>query len=305
MYQSLPATLVVGLSLLDLGQAARSTITYRIPIGTCPATGSLASSSETVIQYSTTDSAGSYFLTSTTEGLSQSLYTYTTTDSAGSTIVTSGSTLVPLPPVSSTTPVPVTSIYTSTTTDASGNTIVTTGTTVVQSASGTAATSSGGSPQATGRTPCPAALAQAYTASDGSEWQLVCNSDIYYDDLPATNATSLADCITSCSQYVPPADDPIYGGQGCVAVTFTDQIVSGANCFRKYNVEQVVYGTSPFDSAKLANFSLSPSISVSVVSNAQPTGTGSPAEGTTSSSSAAPTYTSFEPVSPCPVRDRI
>ena len=290
--------LAAGLYLSGLSLAARSTVTVWIATGTCPAIGSLLHPSETVVQYSTTDSAGSYYLTSTTEGLSTSFDTYTTTNSAGSTYVTTVSTLVPEP---LTTPSVVTSVYTSTTTDASGHTIVTTGTKTITPASHTGTATSGSIPKATGRSPCPAALAEAYAADDGAEWQLICNSAFYYDDLPATNATSLADCITSCDSYVPMEDDPVYGSKGCVAVTFTDQIVSGANCFRKYSIQQVVYGTSPFDSAKLANYSLSPSISVSVVSSsAGPTGTG-----TTTSSSVTPTYTSYEPVMPCPVRRKV
>lgn len=361
MFLSLPQATAAVLGLIQISHAAQSTVTIRIATGTCPALGPFQSLSETVMQYSTADSAGSYFLTSTTEALSASFYTHTTTDSAGNTAVIPGSTLITEPLGPSTTLgslSPITSTYLTTTTDSAGSVIVSSETTeitptspaspvttyamtnpagsVVTTAStkssasspgaitstepstgssvtagsttstGSPAASSSTAAQATGRTPCPAPLAESYTASDGSVWQLVCNSNIYYDDLPATNASSLADCITSCDRYVPPEDDPIYGGQGCVAVTFTDEIVSGANCFRKYGVQQVVYGTSPFDSAKLANYSLSPSLSVSVVptnaeATGQPTGTGA-AEGTSTSTSATPTYTSYEPVTPCPVR---
>ncbi|MCJ1331988.1 hypothetical protein MMC10_008680 [Thelotrema lepadinum] len=496
MFPNLFQVIVGGLALFNFSYAARSTVTVRIATGTCPAIPS-----QTVLEFSTTNAAGSYILCSSTESLFESLYTFTSTNAAGSTELVIGSTLVPEPlgsletstygyfttnsagslyvatgvttftvgsakssapihPYTTTntagitvvttgaitpsasmqtytttnsagrtitttgTITPTASTHMYTTTDSAGNTIVTSGAgstsvsivtysttdsagdtvltsgTIVNSVTTSATTNSAGStvqttstsaistssaltssssvtggtigvssetsttpstpttstigtttstsmtsataptspnsvgvttqtssessttamssttsigattseadyPMATGRTPCPAPLAQPYTSLDKVPWQLVCNSEVYYDDLPATNTSSLEDCIASCDRYVPLAYDPIYGGQPCVAVTFTDQIISGANCYRKFDVKQVIYGTSPFDSAKLTSFGLSPALSVSVVNlqiNTQTTGTATiVANASSTLSSAVATFTTYEPVTPCPI----
>lgn len=319
----------VGFAAMSLGslgtsRAAHDTVTIWIPTGTCPAPGLPAFGSST------------------------STFTETTTDASGDAITSTGITVVP---IGAATPGSSISTYTKTTTDSSGNTIVTTGTTVLSIAfsitqksvlgyttalpNGSAvvvpatSTSSGvysaslpsGISQPSGtaipgsaRYPCPVALATDYTAGDSKSWQLFCNTDLYYNDLPATNASSLADCISACDEYSLPSLDPIYNGQSCVAVTYTAEIVSGANCYLKFDIQQVLYGSSPFDSAKLSDYNLPPGLSVSVIS-AQSTSTsfavgaasgvatGSPSVGTTSSSTttSAVSFSSYEPVTPCPV----
>ena len=320
-----------SLGFFGISHAAQSTVTIWVPTGTCPVPSpfpTFGSSTSTYIE-TTTDAFGNTITTTGTvvvpggpSTLESYISTYpgTTTDSDGNTITANGTAVASTGP--STAP---TSVLSYTTVLPDGSTVVTSTTSTKSGTSYSASLPSGVSqPSGTAipgsaRFPCPIALATDYTASDGASWQLFCNTDLYYNDLPATNASSLADCISSCDAYTPPDPDPIYNGQSCVAVTYTSELVSGANCYLKFDIQQVLYGSSPFDSAKLSNYKLPPSLSISVVSaqssstssttsgSAGPaTATGSPSTGTTSTSTTTSvvSFSSYEPVNPCPVRPR-
>ena len=147
------------------------------------------------------------------------------------------------------------------------------------------------------RYPCPLSLAIDYTLkSDNSSWQLFCNTDLYYHDLRAHNATNLAVCMQECIKLnkLVASNPRAYGTQYCIAVTYTTWAAGlNANCYLKHAVTTAIYQAYKFDSAKLASFDLPNALAVSVYSN-RPTATVPPPA---TSIPPAP----YQPASPCPV----
>ena len=148
------------------------------------------------------------------------------------------------------------------------------------------------------RFPCPLALATDYTLkTDNSSWQIFCNTDLYYHDLRAHNATNLAVCMQECIKLnkLVTSNPRAYGTQYCIAVTYTTWAAGlNANCYLKHAVTTAIYQAYKFDSAKLSSFDLPPALAVSVYSK-NPTAT------------VPPPATSIPPgpyqaATPCPVR---
>ncbi|MCJ1483954.1 hypothetical protein MMC06_004122 [Schaereria dolodes] len=130
--------------------------------------------------------------------------------------------------------------------------------------------------------PCPASVGGVYQNSDGSTYEIFCGTDFEYNDLAAVSTSSFGACIAACSAYVPSAS--VFDGQSCVAVTWVGPNPNGANCYLKYSISQVVYGTSNYDSARLVSYNPS-SIAVSVLSST----TSSTSIGTSATSTGAST----------------
>ena len=128
---------------------------------------------------------------------------------------------------------------------------------------------------------------------------MFCSTDFYYNDLPATNASTLMACMADCVAYVPTAPGDS-GDQPCVAVTWAQTNVNGANCYLKSAIQDVVYGNNDLDSAKLVSYNPPPDVVVSVISS---TTVGTTTAGTTTATSTATsttTFSSYESPSPCP-----
>ena len=185
-----------------------STVTVRIPVGTC----SLPASSLTEVLYTTTNSLGSVITTSSPSYVvfyPGTEITYTTTDSMGSTIMASTFSDYTIP-----TPLPST-VITFSTTNSAGLPTTEVATVLVSSTgsspSGSSSTvSSPIRPVTTGSPsfPCQESIATPFFLPDGTEWLIFCTADFYYNDLPAVNASTFAACIAACAAYVPaPAPD--------------------------------------------------------------------------------------------------
>ena len=100
----------------------------------------------------------------------------------------------------------------------------------------------------------------------------------------------MADCVA----YVPTASGDS-GDQPCVAVTWEQTNLNGANCYLKSAILDVVYGSDQFDSAKLISYNPPPNVVVSVLSSTT-VGTAT----TTFTATSTTTFSSYESPSPCP-----
>jgi hypothetical protein len=277
---------LLALSLLGsigLGHAA-STVTVTSSRSACSASSSF---SPYVTVFTTTDSAGATILTTLTVSTPPpTISDYTTTNSDGSTIVSS-TTITP----------------SSTAGSASGS--ISGSASIASSASansGTIASSSVSSeaPGASPSAPCPqAAFAENYVSKKGVDWQIFCSADVYYYSLPSLATDTFEQCVDACDAYMPSGS---YGNYPCVAITWTAPSGENtSNCLLKYGVDQVVYGTPNYCSAKLASYVLPPNFPVSIVSTYSNSATA------TSSASATYTYatgtqvTHYQTPSPCPV----
>ena len=188
--------------LLGLAGAVK---TVTKTLGICPVrnTELLAPSSAPVeVQYTTTDSYGNVIMTSS---VSYSYYTkppsptdshtvvvYSTTDGSGSTILASSTSYyakasTPGNPLTTATVIPI---------SMGGSTMnlpIPTKTTLTASP-----------PDATGvYYPCPASIAQVYESRSQTSWQIFCEADFFYQDLPSVDAATFEDCIAACDAYVP------------------------------------------------------------------------------------------------------
>ena len=244
-----------------------------------------------------------------TPSFSPTIITYTTTDASGHTITGTTTSSVPVYPTPTGRPTPSLSptIVTYTTTDASGHTITGTTTSSVivypsSSSGATQVTNPAGSSSAanpvtatsvapTGvASPCPAGIDSSYFDSKGNQYTLFCNTNFLYNDLPSTQANTFAQCIDACTAYVPTTGG--FGDLPCVAVTWTPINSNGNNCYLKSSIQNVVYGTSTFMSAKILSYSpVFGSLSVSVVT---PTAT-------VNAFTISTTYSTYQSPSPCPL----
>ncbi|MCJ1257133.1 hypothetical protein MMC24_004958 [Lignoscripta atroalba] len=292
-----------------MGAMSISTSVIWIPTGSCvptsPFPSPAPSTSPAVVVYTTTDSLGSTIITSSTSypptvSPSSTVILITTTDSRGSVITTSTTSIVPV-----STPSASTTVIAITTTNSAGSTIITSTTsTLSASTPGTSTISSGpgivtasGSPY-----PCPVANNSLYIDAQFKEYDVFCNTDFSYNDLPAVAVTSFAACIEACSNYVPSASG--FGSQSCIAVTWSVNInPNGANCYLKSSITNIQYGNQLYDSAKLHSYNApNPSISTESIGSAS---TAAPAasssvvgigSSTSTMSGAVSTSTSY----PCP-----
>ena len=188
--------------LLGLAGAVK---TVTKTLGICPVrnTELLAPSSAPVeVQYTTTDSYGnvittssvsySYYTTPPSPTSSHTVVVYSTTDGSGSSILASS-----------------TSYYAKAST--SGNPL-TTATMIPISMGGstmnlpipTGTTLTASPPEATSvNYPCPASIAQVYESRNLTAWQIFCETDFFYQDLPSVDAATFEGCIAACDAYVP------------------------------------------------------------------------------------------------------
>jgi len=292
-----------------------STVTVRVPVGTCA-----VSSSAVVVPFTTVDAAGNTIIESSTSysavfpslteiptpSLSPTLVSYTGTDASGHPTTGVSTSYVPVYPSptglasssASLTPSLSPSVVFVTGTDASGNTVIVPSTTLVPVKPSTSAvvptapssTISAVAHPSSVAYPCPAGIDTAYTDTTGNPYTLFCNTNFLGNDLPSLTTQTFAECIDACTAYVPPASGS--GSNPCVAVTWAPVNTAGNNCYRKSAIQNVLYGTSAYNSAKI--FSYSPvygSLSVSVVT---PTAT-------VNSFTIPTTFSSYQAPSPCPL----
>ena len=138
---------------------------------------------------------------------------YTTTDSQGSTYVTSTTSTLP---VSS----PSTSVVVYSTTDSKGSTYVTSSTSTAPptfSGSGSATqpvqfADPSGKPSI-----CPGRTAN-YTDPAGQTYQIYCGTDFPYNDLVTPHIDTFPQCLAACDNYTP--DKNVANGAACVAISF-------------------------------------------------------------------------------------
>ena len=165
----------------------------------------------------------------------------------------------------------------------------------------------GGSPSSTLPTlpptdsPCPASLFMLYQSTADVTYELLCDTDFLYNDLPGLSVGSFSACINACDQYVPTAQGD-FGDLPCVAVSFVGENPNGDNCYLKSSIDQVVYGDPLAFSAKQALYN--PPIGNVAVSVIQSTTTTLPVPTTTTipvpaTSTIAPA-SSFQSLLPCP-----
>ena len=285
---------------LDLAVSV-STVTVRVPVGTCA-----ISSSAVLVPFTTTDSAGSTITGLSTSysavypsltglpspSLSPTVIPFTTTDASGHTITGASTSFVPVYPSPSGPSLSPSVVYV-TSTDASGNPVVVPSTTLVAvtpSPSTPVSTLSANPSASNVAYPCPAGLDTAYTDTTGNPYTLFCSVDLLGNDLPSLSTTTFGECIDACTAYVPPASGS--GSQPCVAVTWSPTNTAGNNCYRKYAIQNVLYGTSNYQSAKILSYSpVYGSLSVSVVT---PTAT-------INAFTIPRTFSSYQSPSPCPL----
>jgi len=299
-----------------------STVTVRVPVGTCP-----LSSLAIIVPFTTLDASGnpvtgartSYSLvfpslTATpTPSLSAVLIPITTVDASGNPITLLGTSLSPVfpPPAGLPTPLQSATVVQVSGTDASGNPVTTPRTMLVPvsptglpAASGTTpvttsvgpsssrspATSTGKPTNAGPAYPCPTGLDQPYADSQGNQYTVFCTTDFLGQDLPSLNISSFSECIDACTNYIPPLSGS--GSQPCVAVTWSPVNTHGANCYLKSGIQSVVYGSSDFSSAKILSYSPAfGSLSVSVLT---PTAT-------INAFTIPTTFSAYQSPSPCPL----
>jgi len=188
---------------------AVSTVTIRVPTGTCaPGSGS-----STVIVFSTTDSQGSTYVTSTTSTISMppsvrtsgtvssSVVAYSTTDSKGSTYVTSTTSTTSIPPSTPT---------------------------------------STGNPS-TAPFPCPDYEGKNYIDATGAAYGIDCATSYPGSDLITSYTGSMEACIAACDNYVPSSN--VAGGKPCVGGTWSAGN-TGGDCSLKYAITTKQYGVS-------------------------------------------------------------
>ncbi|MCJ1244671.1 mucin 5B, oligomeric mucus gel-forming [Trapelia coarctata] len=289
-----------------------TTVTVKVPVGTCA-----VSSVGVLVPFTTTDAEGHTVTGSSTSyspvypsltelptpSLSPIVVGFASTDASGHIITGSSTSYSPVYPTptglpsasGSLTPSLSPSVVSVTSTDASGHTVVVLSTTLVPvtptplpSASGT--TLSAVANPSSAAYPCPAGLDTAYIDAKGNPYTLFCNTDFLANDLPAVNAATFAECIDACTAYVPPLSGSF--DQPCVAVTWAPVNPNGANCYLKSAIQNVIYGTSAYYSAKILTYSpVYGSLSVSVVT---PTAT-------VNTFTIPTTFSSYQPASPCPV----
>ena len=89
------------------------------------------------------------------------------------------------------------------------------------------------------------------------------------------------------------------GDQPCVAVTWESVNLDGANCYLKSGIQQVVYGSVQFDSAKLISYNAPPNVSVSVIGSTSTAPTTLPTAASTTT-----TFSSYQSPSPCPYNNQ-
>ena len=264
------------------GGSPRYGIVYHCP--TC-SSGS-GSGSSTVVVYTTTDSKGSTYVTSTTSTLpSTSVVVYSTTDSHGSTYVTSTTSTIPATSAStsvvvytttdskgssyvtsttSTTPpksyptgpsvIVVTSSQTIITTDSHGSTVTSISTTVASSTT----TYSGSSPGTTSSVPSlPSGVCRGnggpgiYKDASGQLYEVYCGTDIPGKDLTTPHVSTFSDCLLACDNYVP--DKSRANGAACIAASFGYGNVGG-NCYLKYEITTFNTGDGGFDCARMIGY---------------------------------------------------
>ena len=184
-------------------QLAGAVKTVTMSIGICPTTTGLfaPSSSPVVVEYTTTDASGHDITVSSTSysaytpkaSYSYTIVVHSTTDASGSPTLATTTSYYPTPSTSGSTP-------TSTT---NGITIGMGSSTMVIPPN-PATTMSASAPEATSVDyPCPASIAQVYESKQNTAWQIFCETDFYYNDLPSANATTFQLCIAACDAYVP------------------------------------------------------------------------------------------------------
>ena len=294
MFQAL---LLSGIALWNTASAVR-TKTIWLPSNTCPAPS--PSGSSTVIVYTTTDSRGSTITTSTTSFFSTSKpYTsvgvYSTTNSLGSSYLTSTTEVITPGPLPSSTTLILS------TTDSRGSSVIYTSVSVASSAATPSATTCAASipAGASADYPCPASFAQPFTASNCAVFQIYCDTNFYYQDLPSVPANAFDECINACAAYVPDPTDS--DDKPCVAVSYTSPGVFGNNCYLKSGIAQVIYQAPGYRSARLQSYPNPPGLSVSVVSSTYMPPTGTVTDGVSTTSTSPTSFTSVQPASPCPV----
>lgn len=332
-----------------------STVTVRVPVGTCP-----LSSSAIIVPFTTLDAYGnpvtgastSYspvfpsLKATPTPSLSAVLVPITTVDASGNPITTLGTSFSPVypPPTGLPTPSqsaivvqvsgtdasgnPITTPSTSlvllqppptlsavvvpiTGTDASGNLFTTpstllvpvsptglpaaSGTTPVTTPAGPISSSSSATPSgkpigAGVAYPCPTGLDQPYADSKGNAYTLFCNTDFLGQDLPSLNISIYSECIDACANYKPPPSGSF--SKPCVAVTWTATNRLGNNCYLKSGIQNVVYGSSQYNSAKVLSYAPAfGALSVSVVTPSA----------TINTFQISTTFPSYQAPSPCPL----
>jgi len=241
----------------------------------CPTCASGGSGSSTVIVFSTTDSQGSTYVTSTTSALpSTSVIVYSTTDSKGSTYITSSTSTASLTQATGPSVVVVTNTNTVVTTDSSGSTVTTIQT---KTSSSTVTTTTSNVPTVSAGV-CPGA-GGVYSDASGHQYQIYCGTDFLYNDLITPHVSSLADCLAACDQYVPSSS--VANGASCVAATYGASNVGG-NCYLKFAITAINYGNGGIVAARMIGYSPSSSTSESL---GQSTGSGTvQTSGTVSSS---------------------
>ena len=187
--------------------------------------------SSSVTIYTTTDSSGSIYTTSSTKAppasssISSSVVVYTTT-SGSSTYVTSSTSVTTYGPSVSTGVTTLTNTITST--DKYGSTITSTAT----SKGTTTQTLSSSVPSPL----CPFQNGKSYSDTNGVVYTVYCGVDFPGNDLPAVHVDNVYDCMDACDDYVP--SQSVHGGAVCVAACYGEGNVGG-NCYLKYAITDV------------------------------------------------------------------
>ena len=118
---------------------------------------------------------------------------------------------------------------------------------------------------------CPTGNGTTYITPEGLQYELYCDYNFNGEDLPATDATSYADCIASCDGYT--MDKGEANGANCVAAVFgaadpngesitsvhpvkesrPDAIIGNA-CWLKYQITDVQTGGNEVYAARRVEY---------------------------------------------------
>lgn len=220
-------------------------------------------------------------MTSTTSALPTSavVKTYTTTDSQGSTYTTTSTSTPSTSSTPSVTVVTTAETVVTTNTDGSVYTTVQTHTTS-STVKPTSSTASPG-PTLDART-CPGVGGVYTDPTTGLQYEVTCGADYPGDDLATPHVDDLAACAAACSSYK--SNQNVLGGAGCVAASYGAGN-NGGNCYLKASVTTVNYGNGGFVAIRLASYHLPGSAASESVSapTSGPTVTGGESVSTTTS----------------------
>ena len=94
---------------------------------------------------------------------------------------------------------------------------------------------------------CPASNGTIYTSSEGSQYEIICNTNVVGSDLPFQLVATFDDCIAECDSI-----NTDVGSHHCLAAIFLPRRSNDANdCYLKYSTDNQELSIGPIEGAFL------------------------------------------------------